>query len=54
MSEEYYDDEELDLSTLPDDELVEQCHDDLYNGLMEEVVEATEIFLERGWALTAC
>ena len=50
MSEEYYDDEELDLSTLPDDELVEQCHDDLYNGLMEEVVEATEIFLERGWA----
>ncbi len=50
MSEEYYDDEELDLSTLPDDELVEQCHDDLYNGLMEEVVEATEIFLERGWS----
>ncbi len=48
--EEYYDDEEdLDLSTLPDDELVEQMHDDLYNGLKEEVAEGTEILLERGW-----
>ena len=26
-------DEELDLSTLPDDELVLQMHDDLYDGL---------------------
>ena len=48
--DDLYDDEELDLSTLPDDELVEQCHDDLYNGLAEEVIEATEIFLARGWA----
>ncbi len=48
--EDYYDDEEdLDLSTLPDDELVEQMHDDLYNGLKEEVAEGTEILLERGW-----
>jgi 5-methyltetrahydrofolate--homocysteine methyltransferase len=48
--EENYDDEEdLDLSTLPDDELVEQMHDDLYNGLKEEVAEGTEILLERGW-----
>ncbi len=49
MTDEIYDDEELDLSTLPDDELVEQMHDDLYNGLREEVVEGTEILLERGW-----
>lgn len=47
--EEPYDDEELDLSTLPDDELVEQMFDDMYNGLREEIVEGTEILLERGW-----
>jgi len=46
-----YDDDEEDivLSELNDDELVEQMHDDLYNGLKEEVVEGTEILLERGW-----
>jgi len=42
-------DDDLDLNTLDDDELVEQVHDDLYNGLRNEVVEATNIFLERGW-----
>ncbi len=47
--EELYDDEELDLSTLPDDELVEQMYDDLYNGLREEIVEGTNILLGRGW-----
>jgi methylmalonyl-CoA mutase cobalamin-binding domain/chain len=48
--EEFYDDEEeLDLSTLSDEELVEQMHDDLYNGLKEEIAEGTEILLERGW-----
>ena len=45
--DEYEDD--LDLSTLPDDELVEQMHDDLYNGLKDEVAEGTQIFLDRGW-----
>src|SRR3974390_3645232 len=40
---------EFDLASLNDEELVEQVHDDLYNGLREEVVEATHIFLERGW-----
>ena len=45
--DDYEDD--LDLSTLPDDELVEQMHDDLYNSLKEEVAEGTEILLERGW-----
>jgi methylmalonyl-CoA mutase cobalamin-binding domain/chain len=41
--------DDLDLNTLDDDELVEQVHDDLYNGLKNEVVDATNIFLERGW-----
>jgi methylmalonyl-CoA mutase cobalamin-binding domain/chain len=45
--DDYEDD--LDLNTLPDDELVEQLHDDLYNGLKEEVAEGTQIFLDRGW-----
>jgi methylmalonyl-CoA mutase cobalamin-binding domain/chain len=41
--------EELDLSALSDDELVEQMHDDLYDGLAEEVTEGTTILLDRGW-----
>jgi len=50
MSEEEYDDEEeIILSDLNDDELVEQMHDDLYNGLREEIVEGTNILLERKW-----
>lgn len=48
-ADQYDDDEDLDLTTLPDDELVEVMHDDLYNGLKEEVVEGTNILLERGW-----
>lgn len=47
--DDYDDEDDLDLSTLPDDELVEQMHDDLYNGLKEEVTEGTQIFLDRGW-----
>ncbi|PID44408.1 MAG: cobalamin-binding protein [Proteobacteria bacterium] len=49
MSEEY-DDEEIILSELSDDELVEQMHDDLYDGLKDEIIEGTEILLSRGWA----
>jgi methylmalonyl-CoA mutase cobalamin-binding domain/chain len=41
---------EFDLRTLNDEELAEQVHDDLYNGLKAEVEEATRIFLERGWS----
>ena len=41
--------EELDLSSLPDEELVPQMHDDLYDGLADEIVEGTNILLERGW-----
>ena len=40
---------EFDLRSLEDAELVEQVHDDMYNGLKAEVEEATRIFLERGW-----
>ena len=42
--------ETFDLNTLNDQELTEQVHDDLYNGLREEIVSATNIFLGRGWA----
>ncbi|SMX35112.1 corrinoid protein [Actibacterium lipolyticum] len=37
------------LSELPDDELTLQMHDDLYDGLKEEIEEAVGILLERGW-----
>lgn len=47
MADEF--DDDLDLSTLNDEALTEQVHDDLYNGLREEVAEATTIFLSRGW-----
>jgi methylmalonyl-CoA mutase cobalamin-binding domain/chain len=42
--------QEFDLNSLDDKELVEQVHDDLYNGLKEEVESATHIFLKRGWS----
>jgi methylmalonyl-CoA mutase cobalamin-binding domain/chain len=42
-------DDELDLSTLADDELVDQMHDDLYDGLKEEIEESVRILLARGW-----
>src|SRR5918994_3933162 len=42
-------DDDLDLRSLDDDELVKQMHDDLYDGLKEEVEEGTRILLERGW-----
>ena len=43
------DEEEIILSELSDSELVEQIHDDLYDGLKEEIVEGVNILLERGW-----
>ena len=43
-------DDEIDLRALSNDELVEQMHDDLYDGLREEIVEGTHILLERNWA----
>src|SRR3546814_9045989 len=41
--------EELDLNSLNDDELVQQMHDDLYDGLKEEIEEGVNILLKRGW-----
>lgn len=43
-------DDEIILSELSDEELVQQMHDDLYDGLKDEIEEATNILLERGWA----
>src|ERR1700747_3106256 len=42
-------DAEFNLRDLNDQELIEQVHDDLYNGLKVEVEDATRIFLARGW-----
>lgn len=42
--------EELDLAALGDDELVEQMHDDLYDGLADEIRDGTNILLGRGWS----
>ncbi len=47
MSDEQEDD--IVLSELSDAELVEQMHDDLYDGLREEIEEGVNILLERGW-----
>jgi len=41
--------DDLDLNALPDHELVEQMHDDLYDGLAAEILEGTNILLSRGW-----
>jgi methylmalonyl-CoA mutase cobalamin-binding domain/chain len=46
---ETQDEDEIDLASLSTDELVEQMHDDLYDGLRDEIVEGTNILLERGW-----
>ncbi|MCP4274567.1 MAG: cobalamin-binding protein [Gammaproteobacteria bacterium] len=47
--EDEYEDEEIILSELETDELVEQMFDDLYDGLADEVAEGTQILLDRGW-----
>ena len=41
--------DDLDLRSLDDEELTQQIHDDLYDGLKEEIEEAVHILLERGW-----
>jgi methylmalonyl-CoA mutase cobalamin-binding domain/chain len=41
--------EDIILSELPDDELVAQMHDDLYDGLADEIKEGTQILIDRGW-----
>jgi methylmalonyl-CoA mutase cobalamin-binding domain/chain len=42
-------DDDIVLSELSDDDLVAQMHDDLYDGLKEEIEEGTNILIERGW-----
>lgn len=44
------DDDEIILADLNDDDLVVQMHDDLYDGMKEEIEEGTNILLQRGWA----
>jgi len=43
------DQDDLDLATLNDEDLVAQMHDDLYDGLANEIIEGTTILLDRGW-----
>ncbi|MHA3978509.1 corrinoid protein [Halovulum sp. GXIMD14794] len=46
MSDE---EDDIVLSELDDEELVQQMHDDLYDGLKDEIEEAVHILLDRGW-----
>ena len=46
MSDE---EDDIVLSELDDEELVQQMHDDLYDGLKEEIEEGVNILLGRGW-----
>ena len=44
------DEDDIVLAELSDDDLVLQMHDDLYDGLKEEIEEGTQILLDRGWS----
>jgi methylmalonyl-CoA mutase cobalamin-binding domain/chain len=39
----------LDLTQLPEDELIQQTHDDLYDGMADAVEAEVREFLRRGW-----
>jgi methylmalonyl-CoA mutase cobalamin-binding domain/chain len=43
-------DDDLDLSSLNDEDLVAQMHDDLYDGMAAEIAEGTNLLLARGWS----
>lgn len=47
MSDE---EDDIILSELNDEELVQQMFDDLYDGLKDEIEEGVHILLDRGWA----
>src|SRR6187431_3016690 len=47
MSDE---EQEIDLRSLTDEDLVKQMHDDLYDGLADEIAEGTQILLDRAWS----
>ncbi len=42
--------DELDITQLPNEELIQQTHDDLYDGLANEVLAEVNEFLRRGWS----
>ena len=42
--------DDIDLSSLDDEELTAQMHDDLYDGMADEIAEGTNILLARGWS----
>ena len=44
------DEDDIDLKSLNDEDLCAQMHDDLYDGLADEIAEGTNILLERGWS----
>ena len=50
MAEDESTTEEIDLTSLSNEDLVSQMHDDLYDGLADEIAEATNILLGRDWS----
>ena len=52
MSDNQEEFDDIVLSELDDNELKEQMHEDLYDGLAEEIAEGTQILLDRGWEAT--
>ena len=42
--------DDLDLNTLSNEDLTAQMHDDLYDGLADEIAEGTNILLGRRWS----
>ncbi len=49
-SVDFDDADDLDLASLNDEELCAQMHDDLYDGLADEIAEGTNILLGRSWS----
>jgi len=48
MAQDGYQD--IDLDALSDEELTEQMHNDLYDGMAAEITQGTNILLGRGWS----
>ncbi len=49
MSDEELEDDEIILSEMDDQEIIELMFEDLYDGYADEIVEETEELLGRGW-----
>ena len=49
MAEDTGNEEEIILADLSDEDLTAQMHDDLYDGLADEITDGTNILLGRGW-----